>query len=133
MPKLWEKIAPGNAAMAAFSAELIALPKDVEATSRTMFAPGAMAWAYSTSRLVSTAQPAWSWCKLFALRLTVGHVLISNGVGELPQNMVKEGGAEIPNTESNSAKSDEMVELPKASTITIVCPDPSSVAVEGYS
>src|SRR5262245_21076334 len=48
---------PGYCLMAAASAKLIAFPELVGATTSTMFAPGAMAWAYSTSKLVSTAQP----------------------------------------------------------------------------
>jgi hypothetical protein len=125
-------MAPGKAAMAAVSASLIEFPDEVEATSRTMFAPGAMAWAYSTSRLVSIVQPNTS-CFGFTLILTIGHVVGSNGVGELPQNIVKDGGAGIPKRASNSARSAAIVGLPKASTITIVCPVPSRVAVDGNS
>ena len=65
--------------------------------------------------------------------LTTGHVLGSSGVGELPQNIVKLGGAEIPKAESNNARSLAIVGLPKASTITIVWPVPSSVVVDGNS
>src|SRR5216683_1131839 len=102
--------------MAAVSASLMALPDEVEATSRTMLAPGAIAWAYCTSRLVSMVQPNSS-CFGFTLMLTTGQVLVSRGVGELPQNIVKDGGAGIP----------------KASTITMVWPVPSRVAVDGNS
>src|SRR6266699_2877179 len=133
MPKLWEKTAPGNAAIAEASAELIALPEDVEATSRTMFAPGAIAWEYSTSRVVSTDQPIWSWMSCCELKVTVGHVDVSKGVGELPQNIVNDAGAGIPKTVSNVARSLAMPGLPKASTMTIVCPVPSRVAMDGYS
>src|SRR6266849_190825 len=118
--------------MAAVSASLIAFPDDVAATSRTMFAPGAMAWAYSTSRLVSMVQLNSS-CSGFALMLTVGHVVGSRGVGELPQNIVKDGGAAIPKRASNNARSLVIVGLPKASTITIVWPEPSRVEVDGNS
>src|SRR2546427_1581139 len=118
--------------MAAVSASLIAFPDEVDATSRTMLAPGAMAWAYSTSRLVSIVQPNSS-CFGFALMLTTGQVVVSRGVGELPQNIVNDGGAGIPKRASNNAKSLVIVGLPNASTITIVWPEPSSVAVDGYS
>src|SRR5690242_13934617 len=113
MPKLCEKMAPGNAAMAAVSALLIALPDDVSATTSTMLAPGAIAWAYSTSRLVSIVQPN-SPCFGFAVapRLTVGHVEVSNGVGESPQNIVNDGGAGMWKTASNNARSFAMVGLP---------------------
>src|SRR6266849_1914658 len=110
----------------------MAFPDDDAATSRTMLAPGAMAWEYCTSRLVSMVQPNSS-CLGFALMLTVGHVLGSRGVGELPQNIVNEGGAAIPKRASNTARSLAIVGLPKASTITIVWPEPSSVEVEGNS
>ena len=132
MPKLCEKMAPGKAAMAAASASLIAFPDEVAATSKTMFAPGAIACAYCTSRLVSIVHENTP-CIGFVLMLTCGHVLVSKGLGELPQNIVNDGGAGIPKAESNNAKSLATVGLPKASTITIVCPVPSRVAVEGYS
>src|SRR5216683_5752401 len=118
--------------MAAASASLMAFPDEVAATSRTMLAPGAMACAYSTSRLVSMVQPNSS-CSGFTLMLTVGHVVGSSGVGELPQNIVKDGGAGITKRASNNARSLAIVGLPKASTITIVCPVPSRVAVDGNS
>src|SRR5467141_718123 len=104
MPKLCDNMAPGYAAIAAVSALLMAFPEEVAATSRTMLAPGAMAWAYSTSRLVSMVQLN-SACFGFTLMLTVGHVVGSRGVGELPQNIVNDGGAEIPNRASNNARS----------------------------
>src|SRR5947199_1493185 len=118
--------------MAAVSASLIAFPDEVDATSRTMLAPGAMAWAYSTSRLVSIVQPNTP-CFGFALILTTGQVLGSSGVGELPQNIVKDGGGGIPKTVSNNARSLATVGLPKASTITIVWPVPSRAPVDGNS
>src|SRR6266852_4078773 len=118
--------------MAEVSASLIAFPDEVDAMSRTMLAPGAMAWAYSTSRLVSIVQPNSS-CTGFTLMLTFGQVVGSSGVGELPQKIVKDGGAEIPKRVSNNAKSLAMVGLPKASTMTIVWPDPSRVEVDGNS
>ena len=64
---------------------------------------------------------------------TVGHVLGSSGVGELPQNIVKDGGGGIPKMASNRARSLATVGLPKASTITIVWPLPSRAAVDGNS
>src|SRR5690242_216382 len=115
MPKLCEKTALGKAAIAAASALLMALPDDVAATSRTMFAPGAIACAYCTSRIVSIVQPN-SPCLGFPLILTTGQVLVSKGVGEFPQNMVNDGGAGIPKAASNVAKSLAMVGLPNAST-----------------
>src|SRR6267143_3591656 len=118
--------------MAAVSASLIAFPDDVLATSSTMFAPGAMACAYSTSRLVSMLHPKTS-CLRFEVIGTFGHVLGSSGVTELPQNIVKDGGAGIPKIASKSARSLVIVGLPKASTITMVWPDPSRVAVDGNS
>src|SRR5437867_6789153 len=124
-------MAPGKAAIAAASASLIAFPEEVAATTRTMLAPGAIACAYCTSRLVSIVHENTP-CIGFVLMLTCGHVLVSKGVGELPQNIVKDGGAGIPKTASKSARSLATVGLPKASTITIVCPVPSSVAVGGY-
>ena|SRR3989442_9644431 len=132
MPKLCENMAPGYAAMAAVSASLMAFPDEVAATSRTMLAPGAIAWAYSTSRLVSMVQPNSS-CSGFTLMLTFGQVVVSSGVGELPQNIVKDGGAEIPKRASNNARSLTIVGLPNASTITIVWPVPSRVEVDGNS
>ena len=118
--------------MAAASASLMEFPDDVDATSRTMFAPGAIAWAYSTSRLVSMVQLKTP-CFGFTLIFTIGHVEGSNGVGEFPQNMVNDGGAAIPKRASNNARSLAIVGLPKASTITIVWPAPSRVAVDGNS
>src|SRR5437867_8824556 len=75
-------------------------------------------------------QPNWP-CGFWLLMLTLGQVLTSNGVGELPQKIVNEGGAGIPNTASNRARSLAAVGLPKASTITIVWPVPSRVAIDG--
>src|ERR671922_958542 len=102
----------------------MALPDDVAATSNTIFAPGAMAWAYSTSKLVSMVHPNTS-CLGFVLMLALLHWLESNGLGAFPQKMVKDGGLGIPKTASKTARSFVMVGLPKASTITMVCPDPS--------
>src|SRR5438128_2789433 len=110
----------------------MALPEEDAATSRTMLAPGAIACAYSTSRLVSIDHPNTS-CLGLAVIGTVGHVEGSNGVALLPQKIVKDGGAEMPNTASNSARSLTIVGLPNASTITIVWPEPSSAAVDGNS
>ena len=63
--------------------------------------------------------------------LTFGQVVGSRGVAELPQNMVKDGGAGIPKRASKSARSLAIVGLPNASTITIVWPEPSRVEVDG--
>src|SRR2546427_5521783 len=97
-------MAPGKAAIAAASASLIAFPEEVAATSSTMLAPGAIACAYSTSRLVSMVQPKTS-CFVLTLMLTCGQVVGSSGVCEFPQKMVKDGGGGIPNVESNRARS----------------------------
>src|ERR1700758_1738266 len=129
IPKLCEKTAPRNALIAACSASLIALPEEVAATSSTMFAPGATACAYWTSRLVSIDQPNTS-CLGFDVIGTCGHVDESNGVGLFPQKIVNDGGAGIRNAVSNRARSFATVALPNASTITIVCPEPSSVDVD---
>src|SRR5438477_11041087 len=105
--------------MAAVSASLIAFPDEVDATSRTMLAPGAMAWAYSTSRLVSIVQPNSS-CFGFALMLITGHVLGSSGVGELLQNIVIDGGGEIPKRAANNVMLSAIVVLLRASRVTMV-------------
>src|SRR6058998_3110255 len=100
--------------MAAASATLIAFPELVEATTSTIFAPGAMAWAYCTSKLVSTLQPASSWC--VSLGAKTGH---PSG-----HRIVKDGGAGTWNSASNVARSCATAGLPKASTMRIVCPAP---------
>src|SRR6266852_780102 len=99
MPKLCDMTLPGYFLMAKASAELMALPELVEATTSTIFAPGAMAWAYSTSRLVSKAQPSTPW-SLF-LKLDDGH---PSG-----QRMVKDGGSGMPKVLSNTARSFSIV------------------------
>src|SRR5260370_40918712 len=103
MPKLCDMMLPGYSLMALASAELMALPELVEATTSTMFAPGAMAWAYSTSRLVSTVQPSSPWCALRGLK--VGH---PSG-----HRIVNEGGGGMLKTLSNKARSLSIVGLPK--------------------
>src|SRR5260370_15981207 len=121
--KLCDMMLPGYFAMAAVSATLIAFPELVEATTRTMFAPGAMAWAYCTSRLVSMLQPTSPWCELRGAK--VGH---PSG-----QKIVKDGGAGMWKTASNVARSCRTVGLPNASTIRMVCPLPSRVDGQLYA
>src|SRR5712692_3478959 len=103
--------------MALASALLIALPELVEATTNTIFAPGAMAWAYSTSKLVSIAQPNKPW-RVLAVIGVAGHPAGSH-------RMVNDGGAGMPKRLSNKARSFGIVGLPKASTIRMVWPVPS--------
>src|SRR2546428_14112766 len=100
--------------MAAASAALIAFPELVEATTSTISAPGAMAWAYCTSKLVSTLQPASSWCVSWGAK--TGH---PSG-----HRIVKDGGAGMWNSASNVARACATVGLPEASTMRIVCPGP---------
>src|SRR5256885_798416 len=80
--------------MAAASAALIAFPELVEATTSTIFAPGAMAWAYCTSKLVSTLQPASSWCVSWGAK--TGH---PSG-----HRIVKDGGAGMWNRDRKSTR-----------------------------
>src|SRR5260370_33094316 len=108
---------PGNVAMALDSEVLITLPCGDAATPRTIFAPGAMAWAHSTSRLVSTVQLI-SACGMF-LGLNVGQ--------PVGQRIVKDGGAGIPKVLSKTARSFVIVGLPKASTMRMVWPLPSGL------
>ena len=84
-------------------------------TSR-MLAPGAIAWAYWTSRLVSAAQ----------LDRTGSGVVCGFQAGTLPAGwmIVKLGGSARPNVLSNVLRSASAVGLPKASTIAIVVPAP---------
>src|SRR5713226_488696 len=109
--------------MAAASASLIAFPEEVAATSRTMLAPGAIAWAYSTSRLVSMLHPKGSW----GFPPKWPPLVTKEGVVHPPggQIIVKDGGGGRRNTASKRARSFEIVGLPYASTMTIVWPDPS--------
>src|SRR5207247_1560644 len=101
--------------MAAASATLIAFPELVEATTSTIFAPGAIAWAYCTSKLVSTLQPASSWC--LSLGAKTGH---PSG-----HRIVKDGGAGTWNSASNVARSCATVGLgPGESGVQ---PQPSAV------
>src|SRR2546425_8831169 len=106
---------PGNCAMGAASTVLIALPELVGATTRTIFARGAIAWAHSTSRVVSMVHPISPW-NLF-LGLKVGH--------PAGQRIVNDGGSGMPKVPSKAARSFSIVGLPKASTIRMVCPVPS--------
>src|SRR5712692_9584386 len=111
-------MAPGYRPMAVASASLIAFPEEVEATSRTMLALGAIAWAYSTSRDVSMDHPNSSCVGFRKLVLIFGQL-------PLPQSIVKLGGAGILKNTSKKDRSLAIVGLPKASTITIVWPLPS--------
>src|SRR5437867_929745 len=86
MPKLCDMTLPGNCAMAAASTALIALPELVGATTRTIFAPGAIAWAHSTSKLVSMLHPISPWDGF--LGLNVGH--------PAGQRTTNDGGSGIP-------------------------------------
>src|SRR5258708_23292599 len=123
IPKLCDMMLPGYFAIAAASATLIAFPELVAATTRTMFAPGAMAWAYCTSRLVSMLQPTSPWCELFGAN--VGH---PSG-----HRIVKDGGGGRWKILSNVARSCSTVGLPNASTIRIVWPRPSRVDGKLYA
>src|SRR6266849_10073190 len=96
MPKLCDMTLPGYFLMAKASAELMALPELVEATTNTIFAPGAMAWAYSTSKLVSISQPNTPW-RLLAVIGVAGHPAGSH-------RMVNDGGAGMPKRLSNKAR-----------------------------
>src|SRR6266566_8068739 len=110
--------------MAAASAALIAFPELVEATTSTIFAPGAIAWAYCTSKLVSTLQPASLWC--VSLGAKTGHPFWGHRI-------VKDGGAGMWNSASKVARSCATVGLPKASTMRIVCPAPFRVDGKLYA
>src|SRR5207244_13312238 len=100
--------------MAAASAALIAFPELVEATTSTIFAPGAMAWAYCTSKLVSTLQPASLWCVSLGAQTAhpSGH------------RIVKDGGGGTWNSASKVAGAWATVGRPKAATRRIACPAP---------
>src|SRR2546425_12861734 len=93
---------------------LIVLPDEVGATARTMFASGAIAWAHSTSRVVSTAHPPTSWSLLLKL-------LDGQPTGQITW---KEGGSGRPKVASKNLRSFSIVGLPNASTMTIVWPRP---------
>src|SRR5262249_56743677 len=82
------------------------------AIASTMFAPGAIACAHSTSNVVSTDQPNW-----------LGS-LTSNGGGEPAGVISVNDGLGSPITASNVCRSVAIVGLPKASMITIVPPVP---------
>ena len=87
----------------------------VVSTSR-MFAPGAIACAYSTSSDVSSAHPA-----------IIGRLTGSKaGTGPLGCRIVKRGGAGKPKALSNVASSPPMPLKSYESTMTIVYPAPLS-------
>ena len=81
------------------------------ATTRTIFAPGAITCAHSTSSEVSPAQPsAVSW----------------SGAAERPVGVTTERlGSGSPHVASKSERSCAIVGLPYASTTAIVVPLPS--------
>src|SRR5215475_13487018 len=82
------------------------------ATASTMFAPGAVTCAHSTSSVVSTAQPNWL------------ASLMSNGGGAPAGSICVKEGLGSPITASKFCRSVAIVGLPKASTMTIVRPAP---------
>ena len=84
-----------------------------------MFAPGAIAWEYSTSSDVSCAQP------------TICGRLVGSNDGTLPTGrmILKLGGAGRPKPLSNVVSSLWMFWKPKESTMTIVSPEPLSPCV----
>src|SRR5436309_15284578 len=109
--------------MAAAAATVVGCPAVVEPTTSTTLAPGAIASAYCTSKLVSTLQPASAWC--LSLGAKTGH---PSG-----HRIVKDGGAGTWNSASNVARSCATVGLPKASTMRIVCPAPFRAAGKLYA
>src|SRR5713226_6182386 len=102
MPKLCDIMLPGNCTIAAASAVLIALPAGLGATTSTIFAPGAIAWAHSTSKVVSMVQPT-SPRNVFR-GLKVGH--------PAGQRIVKDGGSGMPKVVSKTLRSFRIVGLP---------------------
>src|SRR3984957_11179394 len=116
-PKLWVITSPMPWVMSDCSALIISgnpVTPSVSATgvsARTIFAPGAMECEYSTSRVVSSAQPTW--VALFG----------SNG-GTFPNFMICRVGSGNPNCWSKWCRSAAMVGDPKESTITMVRPLP---------
>ena len=117
-PKLCEMTSPTPALMSDRSAFIISgrpVTPSVSATgvsARTIFAPGAMECAYSTSRVVSSAQPTWV-------------SLVGSNGGTLPnfidlQDRVREAELLVEDLECHCA----IVGEPKELTITIVLPRP---------
>jgi hypothetical protein len=80
-------------------------------SARTIFAPGAMECAYSTSRVVSAAQPTMS-------------ELVGSNAGTLPNLMTCRFGSGNPNCASKTLMSFWIVGEPNESTITMVRPRP---------
>ena len=116
-PKLCVITSPMPRSISDFSAFIISGKPDVPSISatgvsaRTIFAPGAMACAYSTSRVVSWAQP------------TMVESVGSNG-GTLPNFITCRSGSGNPHCWSKTCRSFAMVGEPNESTITMVRPAP---------
>ena len=118
-PKLCEITSPTPELISDCSAFIISgrpVTPSVSATgvsASTIFASGATECAYSTSRLVSSAQP------------TMVELAGSNG-GTLPNLTIRRSGSGKPNCWSNTLRSPRIVGEPYESTITIVSPRPST-------
>jgi hypothetical protein len=116
-PKLCEITSPTPWLMSDCSAFIISGKPTVPSVSATgvsastMFAPGAIAWAYSTSSVVSNAQP------------TIVAFVGSNG-GIVPNWSIVRLGSGSPNCASNTCRSFVIVGEPNESTSTIVLPAP---------
>src|SRR5205085_5031149 len=114
-PKLCVMTSPTPLSMSAFSAFIISgnpVTPSVSATgvsTSTMCAPGAIAWAYSTSSVVSCAQP------------TMSELVGSNG-GMAPACTISTLVSGRPHWASNACRSCWMVGEPNESTMTIVRP-----------
>src|SRR5215470_12433514 len=111
-PKLCEMTSPMLLSIAYLVAARMSVSLLLGAISSTMFAPGAVACAHSTSSVVSTDQPNWL------------ARLMSNGGGEPTGVICVNDGLGSPITESKVCRSEAIVGLPKASTMTIVRPVP---------
>ena len=85
---------------------------EVGVSTSRMLAPGAIAWAYSTSRSVSPAQPSRSEFGWYA------------GTGPAGWMTFSDGGAGRPAARSNRRRSRWTVGDPNESTMMIVCPRP---------
>ncbi len=104
-PKLCEMTSPTPALMSDCSAFIISgkpVTPSVSATAvsaRTIFAPGAMECAYSTSSVVSSAQPTWV-------------ALVGSKGGTLPNFTICRSGSGKPNCLSKTLMSFLMVGEP---------------------